>query len=159
MRMAKFKFHLESVEKIRIQKEQKMLEELSETQRVYQSKITDKRLLLQKKQEAFEKKNEMASRDSNINEIRLQEDYITGLKARIIRADQAILRARRFLEQAMRLYIQARKERMMMDRLREKALEEFKREQVRLEQKKLDDLITMRARLNQGPLQDEEEIA
>jgi flagellar FliJ protein len=157
--MAKFKFRLEPVEKIRIQKEQKMLEELSECQRVYQSKISDKRLLLQKKQEAFERKNELASRDSSINDIRLQEDYITGLKARIIKADQAILRSRRFLEQAMRYYIQARKERMMMDRLKEKALEDFKREQGRMEQKKLDDLITMRARLNHGPVSDEEEIA
>jgi flagellar FliJ protein len=157
--MAKFKFHLESVEKIRIQKEQKLLEELSESQRVYQSKISEKRALLLKKQEAFEKKNEMASRDTSINEIRLVEDHITGLKARMIKADQAIIRARRFLEQAMRHYILARKERMMMDRLKEKALEEFKREQARLDQRKLDDLITMRARLNHGPLTDEEEIA
>lgn len=154
--MAKFKFHLESVEKIRIQKEQQMLEELSESQRVYQAKIADKKLLLQRKHGAFEQKNEMASRDASINEIRLQEDFITGLKARIIKADQAILRARRFLEQAMRHYIQARKERMMMDRLKEKALEEFKKEQARIEQKKLDDLITMRARLNHGPLEEEE---
>jgi flagellar FliJ protein len=157
--MAKFKFQLEPVEKVRIQKEQKMLQELSESQRAYQAKISDKRLLLQKKQEAFEKKNEFASRDSTVNEIRLQEDYITGLKARIVKADQAILRARRFLEQAMRHFIQARKERMMMDRLREKAFEEFKREQARLEQKRLDDLITMRSRLNHGPVSEEEEIA
>jgi flagellar biosynthesis chaperone FliJ len=48
---------------------------------------------------------------------------------------------------------------MMIDRLKEKALEEFKLEQSRLEQRKLDDLITMRARLNHGPIDSEEEIA
>jgi flagellar biosynthesis chaperone FliJ len=48
---------------------------------------------------------------------------------------------------------------MMIDKLKEKALEEFKLEQSRLEQKQLDDLITMRARLNHGPIDDEEEIA
>jgi flagellar FliJ protein len=157
--MAKFKFQLESVEKVRMQKEQKMLEVLSESQRDYLAKIQAKRGLLGKKQLAFESKNELVSRDASINEIRLSEDYITGLNSQIVKADQAIIRARRFLDQAMRNYIAARKERMMIDRLKEKALEEFKLEQSRLEQRKLDDLITMRARLNHGPIDSEEEIA
>jgi flagellar FliJ protein len=157
--MAKFKFQLESVEKVRLQKEQKMLEALSESQRDYLARIQAKRDLLGKKQNAFEKKNELVSRDASINEIRLSEDYITGLNAMIIKADQAIIRARRFLDQAMRNYIHARKERMMIDRLKEKAFDEFKVEQSRLEQRRLDDLITMRARLNHGPIDSEEEIA
>jgi flagellar FliJ protein len=155
--MAKFKFHLEAVEKVRTQKEQKMLEELSLCQRVYQEKIRVKRDLLDKKQDSFASKNELVSRDSSINEIRLLEDYIDGLKHQLIRADQAIVRSRRFLDQAMRNYILARRERMMIDRLKEKTLEEFKLEQSRLEQKNLDDLITMRTRLNHGPLAEEEE--
>jgi flagellar FliJ protein len=153
--MAKFKFQLETVEKVRTQKEQKMLEELSLSQRAYQEKIAAKRDILNKKQLMFVQKNEMMSRDSSINEIRLIEDYLSGLKHQVVRADQAIIRSRRFLEQAMRHYIQARRERMMIDRLKEKALEEFKVVQNRLEQKQLDDLITMRARLNHGPLTDD----
>lgn len=154
--MAKFKFQLETVEKVRTQKEQKMLEELSLTQRAYQEKIAQKKLLLDKKQNMFVQKNELMSRDASINDIRLLEDYIVGLKQQIIRADQAIIRSRRFLEQAMRHYVQARRERMMIDRLKEKAMEEFKLEQARLDQKRLDDLITMRARLNHGPLSEED---
>ncbi len=157
--MAKFKFQLESVEKVRLQKEQKMLEILSDSQRDYLSKIQAKRDLLSMKQRAFESKNELVSRDASINEIRLSEDYIFGLNAQIIKADQAIIRARRFLDQAMRNYISSRKERIMIDRLKEKALEEFRLEQSRLEQRKLDDLITMRARLNHGPIDSEEEFA
>ena len=157
--MSKFKFQLDSVEKVRTQKEQKMLEELSQSQGVYQEKINFKKELLAKKQKSFLNKNEMMSADASINEIRLIEDYITGLNQQIIRADQAIIRARRFLDQAMRNYIFARRERMMIDRLKEKALEEFKLEEARLSQKRLDDLITMRARLNHGPLDAEEEIA
>lgn len=157
--MAKFQFQLQAVEKVRLQKEQKMLEELSISQQKYQEKISEKKVLLNKKQESFIRKNELASRDASINEIRLIEEYIVGLKQSIIRADQAIIRSRRFLEQAMRQYVHARRERMMIDRLKEKALEEFKVEQGRLEQKQLDDLITMRARLNHGPIDGEEEIA
>ena len=157
--MAKFKFQLESVEKVRLQKEQKMLEELSLNQRAYQEKITAKKVLLAKKQNAFVSKNELISRAVSVTEIMLIEDYITGLKQQIIRADQAIIRSRRFLDQAMKHYIHARRERMMIDRLKEKALEEFKLFENRLEQKNLDDLITMRARLNHGPLEAEEEIA
>ncbi|MBS1958652.1 MAG: flagellar export protein FliJ [Bdellovibrionales bacterium] len=157
--MAKFKFQLEAVEKVRIQKEQKMLEDLAVAQRNYLEKVKAKRELLAKKQDAFVKKNELVSRDASINDIRLLEEYIIGLKQNIIRADQAIVRSRRFLEQAMRHYIAARKERMMVDKLKEKALEEFKLQEARLEQKRLDDLITMRARLNHGPIEGEEEIA
>lgn len=156
--MAKFKFQLEAVEKVRNQSEQKALEELSRCQRTYQEKIAEKRAIYDKKLQAFARKNEMMSRDSSIHEIQLQEDFITGLKYQMVKADQAIVRARRFLEQAMRGYIKCRKERMMVDRLKEKALEEFKLEQSRLEQKSLDDLMTMRARLNHGPL-DEEDVA
>jgi flagellar FliJ protein len=157
--MAKFKFKLDTVEKVRLGKEQKMLEELSLSQRAYQEKITVKKELLAKKQASFLNKNELASRDASINDIRLLEDYIVGLKQHILRADQAIIRSRRFLDQAMRNYILARRERMMIDRLKEKALEEFKVEESRLSQKRLDDLITMRSRLNHGPLDSEEEIA
>ena len=157
--MAKFQFQLHTVEKVRIQKEQKMLEELSISQKKYQEKIADKKALLAKKQDSFVRKNELVSQDASINDIRLLEEYIIGLKQHIIRADQAIIRARRFLEQAMRHYVQARRERMMVDRLKEKAITEFKIEQNRLEQKQLDDLITMRARLNHGPIDGEEEIA
>jgi flagellar FliJ protein len=157
--MAKFKFQLETVEKVRLQKEQKMLEELSLNQLAYQEKIAAKKALLTKKQDAFVSKNEMISRAVSVNDIVLLEDYITGLKQQIIRADQAIIRSRRFLDQAMKHYIFARRERMMIDRLKEKALEEFKVSESRLQQKLLDDLITMRARLNHGPLEAEEEIA
>ncbi len=157
--MAKFQFQLQAVEKVRAQKEQKMLEELSVSQGKYQEKIAKKKELLNKKQESFVRKNELVSRDASINEIRLLEEYITGVKQNIIRADQEIIRARRFLDQAMRQYIHARRERMMIDRLKEKAMNEFKIEQNRLEQKELDDLITMRARLNHGPIEAEEEIA
>jgi len=157
--MAKFRFQLDAVEKIRVQKEQKMLEELAASQRNYQQKIAEKKVLLSKKQDSFVRKNELLSRDASINDIRLLEEYISGLKQQIMRADQAIIRSRRFVDQDMRKYINARKERMMIDRLKEKALEEFKQEQSRLDQKKLDDLITMRARLNHGPIDGEEEIA
>lgn len=157
--MGKFKFQLEAVEKVRLNKEQKMLEDLAVAQKNYLAKIDEKRALFAKKQDAFVKKNELASRDASVNDIRLIEEYIVGLKQHIIRADQAIVRSRRFLEQAMRHYLTARKERMMVDKLKDKALEEFKLEQSRLEQKRLDDLITMRARLNHGPIADEEEIA
>ena len=157
--MAKFKFQLEAVEKIRAQKEQKMLEELSAAQRNYQEKISDKKAILEKRQQAFLQKTELASRDASINEIRLLDEYLVGLKFQLTRADQAIVRSRRFLDQGMRNYISARRERMMIDQLKEKALVEFKIEQGRLEQKNLDDLITMRSRLNHGPIEGEEEIA
>ena len=157
--MAKFQFQLQTVEKVRVQKEQKMLEELSVSQGKYQEKITNKKNLITKKQDSFVRKNELVSMDASINDIRLLEEYIVGLKQNIIRADQEIIRARRFLEQDMRKYINARRERMMIDRLKEKAMTEFKIEQNRLEQKQLDDLITMRARLNHGPIDGEEEIA
>lgn len=148
--MAKFKFHLESVEKVRIQKEQRMLQELAQAQRVYQEKISVKRDLLNKKKDAISAKNNLHQAVMNVQSIALSEDYIEGLKYHLIRADQAILRARRFLDQAMRNYIVSRRERMMIDRLKEKALEEYKKEQSKKAQKQLDDLMVMRDRMKSG---------
>lgn len=157
--MAKFQFKLEAVEMLKKQNEQKALEELGQYQRNFQEKIDAKRMLQEKKQKAFVSKNELLSRDAGVVEIRGIEDYISGLNQQLQRADQAIVRARRFLEQAMRQYIQARKEKKMIDRLHEKELEAFRLEQAKLEQKKIDDLISVRARLNNGPIENEEEIA
>lgn len=156
--MAKFKFQLEAVEKVRIQAEEKALETMSIQQKIYQEKINYKKELIAKKSNAFLAKNEMLTRDSNVNEIRLQEEYISGINQRLLRADQAIVRARRFLEQAMREYIKARKERKMVDRIKEKAVETFKINQNRLEQKNIDDLISMRSRLNHALIDQEEEL-
>ncbi len=131
---------------------------MSIQQKIYQEKINYKKELITKKSNAFLAKNEMLTRDSNVNEIRLQEEYISGINQRLLRADQAIVRARRFLEQAMREYIKARKERKMVDRIKEKAVETFKINQNRLEQKNMDDLISMRSRLNHALIDQEEEL-
>lgn len=152
--MAKFNFRLEAVENLKKQSEQKALEELSHYQRIFMEKLELKQEIMDKKKNAFAAKNELLSKDANINEIRGYDDYITGLNVQIIKADQAIIRTRRFLEQAMKQYVQKRKEKMMLEKLHEKDFVEFKQEQARLLQKQLDDLISVRARLNHGPLDD-----
>ena len=157
--MAKFKFQLASVEKVRVQKEQKMLEELAHSQRNYQEKLGAKNELLAKKQTSFSSKNDLSHQGSSINQIRVIEDYISGIKLKIIRADQAIIRSRRFLDQAMKNYIDARRARKMIDRLKEKAIEEFKINESRSAQKNLDDLISMRTRLNESPFDSDEELS
>jgi flagellar export protein FliJ len=69
-----------------------------------------------------------------------------------MQADQAITRAKRGLEKALRFYIQARRQLRMMEVLREKEYAEYRQHLLKLEKKEMDDLSIMRARLHREEL-------
>lgn len=80
---------------------------------------------------------------------KVENDFIVGLKQRIIQADQAILRATRAVEKSLRTFLQARRQTRTLEILREKEHAEFKKDLIKQENKKLDELYTTRFRLQQ----------
>ena len=74
----------------------------------------------------------------------------------MIRQDQAIVRASRSVEKALRAYLTARRQTRMIETLREKDYQEFKKMVAKKEQKELDELSAMRLMLIR---QGEEEVA
>lgn len=142
--MAKFRFNLDAVERVRKIAEEQALQEMASYQQKYQAAIQVKKDLIQKRENALSRRENLGVEVVSSTDYALMESHLRGIEAQMIRADQNIVRARRFLEQSMRAYIKARKEKSMIDKLHEKALANWKIEQSRKEQKQIDDLVSSR---------------
>jgi flagellar export protein FliJ len=146
--MKKFRFKFESVLKIRQTREEEVLRALGAAQRSYQEELSEKSKILSELDEAFKRREKLGSEAVTINAFQIEQNYITGTKQRIIRQDQAIVRASRSVEKALRAYLFARRQTRMIEILREKDFVEFKKAVAKKEQKELDELSAMRTSLN-----------
>lgn len=141
----KFRFRFSAVERVRKIREDEALRALGIAQRQLQAEIARREELSRALGQALERRERLGL-DFSVpgTFFRMENDYITGQKQRIIQQEQAISRARRGREKAMRGYLLARRQTRVIERLRERDLEEFRREQSKKEQKTLDDLTSMR---------------
>ena len=133
---------------------------LADAQAKYQEALTQKRLQMQNLADALGRREVLGVQATSPIAFAMENDYITGTKQRIIQADQGIVRATRGVEKALRNYLGAKRQLKAIESLREKHFAEFKRELAKREQKNLDDVYTMRARLLPAmSFQEEEETA
>lgn len=147
--MKRFRFQFETVLKARKSREEDMLRALGAAQQAYQSELRAKGALLSDLDLSLKRRETLGIEPVGPLAFRLEEDFISGQKQRLTRADQAILRASRGVEKALRGYLHARRQTRMIEVLREKAFEEYKKARAKTEQKQLDDMIVMRARLRE----------
>lgn len=132
--MTKFKFSLEKVLDFRwgIEKEAKRV--YGELQR---QKIEQEQALLEIQNE----KNElMEVPEYTINRMQIRQWYLVELDRQMSVAQQSILELQQQIDQALENYVAAQKDRKVLEKLREKQLEEFQIELSREEQKQLDDM-------------------
>lgn len=146
--MARFRFKFASVLKVRKSREDAALRALGEAQRGYQQALSAKQALQRELELALIRRESLADRPIGVEAFRLEHDFITGTKQRIVRQDQAIVRATRSVERALRGYLQARRQTRAMEVLYDKHLQEFRKQLARLEQRRLDDFSVMRSRLD-----------
>lgn len=150
--MRKFRFQFETVLHVRRSREQDALAALAAAQRAYQAEVAAKQGLLGELQRGLERREKLGSVPTPVLSFQLEQEFINGTKSRIVRADQAIVRASRGVEKALRAFLAARKQTRMMEILEEKAYAEFRKELGRRERKELDELMVMRARFTgSGP--------
>jgi flagellar export protein FliJ len=147
----KFRFRLEAVEKVRQAKEQETLRGLAAAQAKYQEALNVKQSLLDETEAALKRRESLAAKAQPILAYQLETEFIVGNKQRVIQADQAIFRARKFVEKALREVILAKRAVKALELLREKAFLEFKTEVRKKEQKELEELYVSR-----GPLENAE---
>ncbi|MGK5081691.1 flagellar export protein FliJ [Bdellovibrionota bacterium FG-1] len=145
--MAKFHFRLATVLEVRKRREQDTLIALGAAQRAYQQSIADKISIEKELELALIRREKLGTDAVPALLFRVEQDFITGTKQRIIRAEQGIIRANRGVEKALRVYIFARKQTRMIEVLEEKDRREYRLRQARKEQKEMEELIVMRARL------------
>jgi flagellar FliJ protein len=149
--MKKFRFQFETVERVRKTREDESLRSLGQAQALYNETLKQKEKLLGTLAGALERREALGSGNqaATVLEFQLESDFIAGTKVRINQQDQAILRARRMVEKALRTYLAARRQTRMMEMLREKAFGEYKIARNKHLQKQSDDLSIMRNRLRE----------
>ena len=150
--MKKFRFRLASVLEIRKKRQQDALVGLAAAQKAYQDAVARKRDLLDGIAKAFARKEALGQGVTPALGFQLEQDFIIGNRHRIVQAEQGIMRATRGVEKALRVYLFARKQTRMIEVLEEKEIADYRRERARDEQKKLDELVTMRARFRQDQI-------
>jgi len=144
--MRKFRFRFAAVEKVRKIREDEALRALGQAQKQVQI-AQEKKMQLESEVMNASLRRERLGVEGAVSAslFALENDYITGNRQRIIWQEQAILRAKRGAEKALRAYLLARRHTHVIERLKERDLEQFKKERAKQEQKNLDDITSMRS--------------
>jgi len=145
--MKRFRFRFEALFKQRKAKEEQALNSLGEAQRFYQSEIEHKNTLMRALGAGIARKEMLGDAGrvySGTSDFQLEQDFIVGTKQRIIQAETAIARAKKGVEKCLRHFLLARRNTRVIENLKEREFEEFKKQMAKREARELDELITMR---------------
>lgn len=146
--MKKFKFRLENVLIQRKRDEDLRLREWSVVNKMLFDLKHELDILVDKKNESTEYLNGLLSiKELHLPTVQSLEHYLFQLNLQIQWKKDDILRTEKFVERKKNDWIQARQKRMVLEKLKEKKLFEFKKEVAKKEIKLLDDLNIMRARM------------
>lgn len=143
--MKRFQFKFATILKQRRTREEDSLRALGAAQRAYQEELNKKQRLLFDLDRAYRRRETLASEPIGVLAFQLEDEFIQGTKHRITRQDQAIMRASRGVEKALRTYLHARKQTKMMETLYDKAYAEYRKAKAKEEQKRQDDIAIMRS--------------
>ncbi len=141
----RFRFRLEAVERVRKAKEQETLRALALAQAKYQDALNAKRKILEDNDRALARREALAGVPQPVLAYQMENEFIAGNRVRIVHSDQAIFRARKFVEKALREVIAAKRALRAIEVLREKAYEEFKTALRKREQKQLEEVYATRS--------------
>lgn len=145
----RFRFRLEAVEKVRRAKEQEALRGLAAAQAKYHEAINAKRKIWDDNERALARRDALAKTEQPVLAYQIENEFIIGNRQRFVQADQAILRARKFVEKALREVILAKRGVRAIELLREKAFEEFKTALRKREQKEMEEVYVSRPRTDE----------
>jgi len=143
--MKKFRFRFSAVERVRKIREDEALRAFGLAQRALAAAEARKIELQQELGAAmirFERMGNQVSVPASF--FAVENSLVVGHRQRLVQQEQAITRARRGVEKALRGYILARRQTRIIERLKERDLEEFKRQRAKRDQKTIDDQVSMR---------------
>ncbi|MCM0605703.1 MAG: flagellar FliJ family protein [Xanthomonadaceae bacterium] len=143
--MKRFQFKLEALLTIRERQVQEAMRILAETQRNLMNEVDRKNSLKNDLERAAIRREKLSEKIVGVQEYRIEDLLIQGNRKRIEFAERAIIRAKKWVNQAMAQYLAARQRKSVIDKLKEKAKDQFKTEVRKYEQKQLDDLYVMRS--------------
>lgn len=153
--MKRFRFRFETVLSVRKRLEDEALKALAVAQMLLAREVERKQRLLESTAQAYTRVESLGDTRAELlgtEAFRTEREFISGNKARVIQAEQAIFRANRNVEKTMRAYLQARRSTRTIEIIREKDYENFRKQLQVQEQKELDDLNIMRSRFRESGL-------
>jgi len=134
-----FQFRLQKVLDYRVHIEDKLKAELAELKAI-------RDFLLAEREEAREKQSAMLTRmaesEFDVTALQLMRLYIERLDREIARKNREIAETEKRIELKRTEVVEASRDRKVMERLRESQERSYRREQLRVEQKMLDELGT-----------------
>lgn len=136
--MAKFKFRLNILLRLALNKEEDAKKELASWQKLLIEAEDKLQIILKNIFEALEEK----SAQKDINEILLYEAYLESLRKRKKETEEEIEYFKIEKDKAVIKLQEAIKERKILEKLKEKKLDQFLFEENQIEQKELDELGT-----------------
>ncbi|MBI2712043.1 MAG: flagellar export protein FliJ [Bdellovibrio sp.] len=148
--MKKFRFKFDHVLHLRKTREDEALRVLAAAQEKHQQQLRLKNYYLSEIDKAFASQQTIPGSALNLSQITATQEFIEGTKLRVQFADQAIVRAVRWVEKAMWSYFQAKKQRRILETLYEKQFRDHKEALKRAELRQQDDLTVMRFQHRQG---------
>ncbi len=145
--MMRFRFRFSTLEKVRRSREESALRAFGEAQNKLRNAMNEKLALEGQLNESLLRRELLAQGSVSVVAYQTENDFIIGLKQRIIQAGNFITRCQRGVEKALRAYLLARRQTRAIEILREKDHQEFKLKLKKREEKELNDLYTMRSQL------------
>ena len=138
--MARFRYRLQKVLNIKLKLEDQAKQEFSTARMLLNQEEEKLEALLERKREYEDRARELLSGVLNVQEIETNQNAILTMDGYIADQRMHVEKARRRLEDARERMTVAMQERKTQETLREKAFEEFLREENRAESKVIDEL-------------------
>lgn len=135
-----FKFRLQKALEHRVEEEDRLKKEFL----VKKNRLdSEKEILLQKEkliEETIHKFNSIRMGSLNALSLRNYETYLKKIKQEKLVQEEVLDQWRKITEEAKELFVEARKERKILEKLKEKKHEIYKQEELKNEQKFIDEL-------------------
>lgn len=150
--MAKFVFKFQTILELKIQIEENLKNELGKAIQKLELEKEILRGIEQEREASIDEFNEVSSQGTVVEKLREYTSYISYLKGRIELQKENVNYAQNDVDRYREQLIAAMQEREMLEKLREKKHEEYMKEQLKQEQKEIDEVVSFKyaKRLNNG---------
>lgn len=153
--MAKFKFRLKQILELKIKMEDNLKNELGKAQRklAEEEKLLEYLKLLE--EENIKDFNLQANKGISVDHLKMHISYISLIRGKIALQKENVNYAQHVVDKVRGELIKIMQERKILDKLREKKFNLFKKEQAKLEQKLNDEIISYKLGCNSTGVRNE----
>lgn len=140
--MPKFSFQFQSILNIKLQQEEALKNEFGKAVQRLEEEKAEQLRLENHLSDQFEQFNEKSSRGVTVEKLIEHNAYISYLSDRIKQQKENVNFAQQNVDKVREELIKAVQEREILDKLKDKKLEEFRKEQLRQEQQINDEVVS-----------------